>query len=451
MSTPLDPMTKSPAGRTDPALHTERSTTMQTTAPTTARHPGEIGAERAASLTLDGLTKRFGTAAAVDGVSLHVPAGAFLVLLGPSGCGKSTTLRMLAGLEEPSAGDVLFGGRVIARGGGTSVPASRRNAGLVFQSYALWPHKTVAQNVEWPLRVAKTPRRRREARVAEVLELLGIAELASRYPGEISGGQQQRTAIARMIAPEPEVLLFDEPLSNLDAKLRVETRSELMRIHRATGATSVYVTHDQVEAMTMATHIALMRDGRIEQFGTPRELIEKPATAFAATFMGTPPANVIDGVVRAGRLMLGGVDAGEAPAGVVERAGGPGGPSGKVPVRALYRSGSLALVQAGSLRGEPGAPWGEPGAPSDAYVRGGRRVLPGTLVDQVPMAERWVVGVDLADGTRVHVTMDEPCDAATGESVAVQLPAAPEVLFDEAGERIPGTGSGGSADAEGSR
>ncbi|HLS33008.1 MAG TPA: hypothetical protein VK039_05430, partial [Brevibacterium sp.] len=180
------------------------------------------------------------------------------------------------------------------------------------------------------------------------------------------------------------------------------------------------------------------------------ELIEKPATAFAATFMGTPPANVIDGVVRAGRLMLGGVDVGGAPAGVVEQVDA-GGPSGEAPVRALYRSGSLALVQAGSPRREPGAPSGEPAAPSDAHVREGRRVLPGTLVDQVPMAERWVVGVDLADGTRVHVTMDEPCDAATGESVAVQLPAAPEVLFDEAGERIPGTGSGGSADAEGSR
>ena len=393
--------------------NSERSTTMQMVAPTTATETGGVdpggvesagaGAERAASLTLDGLTKRFGAAAAVDGISLHVPAGSFLVLLGPSGCGKSTTLRMLAGLEDPSAGEIRFGERMIARGSGTSVPASRRNAGLVFQSYALWPHKTVAQNVEWPLTVAKIPRKRRDERVAEVLELLGIEALASRYPGEISGGQQQRTAIARMIAPEPEVLLFDEPLSNLDAKLRVETRSELMRIHRATGATSVYVTHDQVEAMTMATHIALMRDGRIEQFGTPRELIEEPATAFAATFMGTPPANVIDGSVRDGRLVLGGVDAGKAPPGV----------SGNV--RALYRSGSLALA-------EPR----EPGP-----------VLAGTLVDQVPMAERWVVGIDVDHGTRVHVTADVPCGVATGGPVGVRLPAAPEVCFDEHGERFP--------------
>ncbi len=394
--------------------HTERSTTMQMTAPTTAigaegdllerTGDGEPMAARAASLTLDGLTKRFGKAAAVDGVSLHVPAGSFLVLLGPSGCGKSTTLRMLAGLEDPSAGEIRFGERVIVRGTGSSVPASRRNAGLVFQSYALWPHKTVAQNVEWPLAVAKVPRRRREERVAQVLELLGIAALASRYPGEISGGQQQRTAIARMIAPEPEVLLFDEPLSNLDAKLRVETRSELMRIHRATGATSVYVTHDQVEAMTMATHIALMRDGRIEQFGTPRELVEEPATAFAATFMGTPPANVIDGSVHDGRLVLAGVDVGMAPHGVGGR------------VRALYRSGSLTLAEPGE-RGP---------------------VLVGTLVDQVPMAERWVIGIDVAGGTRVHVTADAPCEARVGERVGVRLPDAPEACFDEAGDRLTG-------------
>ena len=392
--------------------NSERSTTMQMAAPTTATG---TGAERAASLTLDGLTKRFGAAAAVDGISLHVPAGAFLVLLGPSGCGKSTTLRMLAGLEDPSDGEIRFGERLIARGSGASVPASRRKAGLVFQSYALWPHKTVAQNVEWPLAVAKMPRQRRDERVTEVLELLGIEALASRYPGEISGGQQQRTAIARMIAPEPEVLLFDEPLSNLDAKLRVETRSELMRIHRVTGATSVYVTHDQVEAMTMATHIALMRDGRIEQFGTPRELIEEPATAFAATFMGTPPANVIDGVVRDGRLTFDGVDAGRAPAGVTDR------------VRALYRSGSLTLA-------EPG----EPGS-----------VLAGTLVDQVPMAERWVVGIDVADGTRVHVTTDSPCGAATGGPVGVRLPAEPEACFDEHGERIPSSLCGLSGSEEG--
>lgn len=427
MTTPIDLRPEIPAS------NSERSMMMQMTAPTTAAEPGGAepggaeaggaGAERAASLTLDGLTKRFGTATAVDGVSLHVPAGAFLVLLGPSGCGKSTTLRMLAGLEDPSAGEIRFGERVIARGSGASVPASKRNAGLVFQSYALWPHKTVAQNVEWPLTVAKVPRKRRDERVAEVLELLGIEALASRYPGEISGGQQQRTAIARMIAPEPGVLLFDEPLSNLDAKLRVETRSELMRIHRATGATSVYVTHDQVEAMTMATHIALMRDGRIEQFGTPRELIEEPATAFAATFMGTPPANVIDGIVRDGRMVLGGVDVGEAPAGVV------GDSSGETHVRALYRSGSLALAE-----------------PGDSGP-----VLAGTLVDQVPMAERWVVGVDVVDGRRVHVTTDVPCGAATGEPVGVRLPAAPESCFDEHGERISGSGSRGLPDVEGDR
>lgn len=408
-----------------------------------------VVAPRGASLSLKGLTKRFGADAAVDDVTLEAPAGAFLVLLGPSGCGKSTTLRMLAGLEEPSAGEIRFGDRIVACGAGDSVPASKRNVGLVFQSYALWPHKTVAQNVEWPLSVAKIPRKHREQRVAEVLQLLGIEALASRYPGEISGGQQQRTAIARMIAPEPKVLLFDEPLSNLDAKLRVETRSELMRIHRATGATSVYVTHDQVEALTMATHIALMRDGRIEQFGSPRELIEEPETAFAATFMGTPPANVIGGVVRGGRLVVGGVDAGAAPEELAELAAQPGiqppgasavasgepkrGRQSETPVQALYRSGSLELVEPADVAGD--------GMSRDD--RGwGDHVLVGTLVDQVPMAERWVVGIDVSDGTRVHVTTDGPCRVATGDAVGVRLPPVPEVCFDEFGQRFAPAGGG---------
>ena len=205
------------------------------------------------------VVKRFGPVAAVAGVDIAAPQGAFLVLVGPSGCGKSTMLRMLAGLEVPTEGEIVFNGDVVASGRGNIKPAGRRDAGLVFQSYALWPHMTVRRNVKWPLDVARWPADRRRARVDEVLGLLDIQELGDRYPSEISGGQQQRVAIARMIGPEPRILLFDEPLSNLDAKLRVEMRAELVRIHRATGATSVYVTHDQIEAMTMASHVAVMR------------------------------------------------------------------------------------------------------------------------------------------------------------------------------------------------
>ena len=245
-------------------------------------------------IRIENLTKSFDTFRAVDHMSFEVPQGAFLVLVGPSGCGKSTMLRMLAGLEQPSGGTVQFGDETVSDGDkGWMIDPAKRNTGLVFQSYALWPHMTVAGNVDWPLKVAGMSKPDRQARVSEVLAMLGIEALAARYPNEISGGQQQRVAIARMIAPRPAILLFDEPLSNLDAKLRVEMRTELLRVHRATGATSVYVTHDQVEAMTMASHVAVLNGGKIEQFGTPEELVRDPATAFVATFVGTPPANLV--------------------------------------------------------------------------------------------------------------------------------------------------------------
>ena len=214
-------------------------------------------------LELKNLTKSFGRCGCrASEVSLSVPDGAFLVLLGPSGCGKTTLLRMLAGLELPTSGQIVFDGQTVSDGDRQwQVDPAKRNSGLVFQSYALWPHMTVRGNVDWPLKVAGMDAAARTQRVDEVLAMLEINQLAERYPNEISGGQQQRVAIARTIAPKPGVLLFDEPLSNLDAKLRVEMRTELMRLHRATGATAVYVTHDQIEAMTMATHVAVVNKG----------------------------------------------------------------------------------------------------------------------------------------------------------------------------------------------
>jgi iron(III) transport system ATP-binding protein len=358
-------------------------------------------------IALTDLRKDFGAAAAVDGISLEVPAGSFLVLLGPSGCGKTTTLRMLAGLEDPTGGEICFGEHAVARGDGTvNVDSSRRGVGMVFQSYALWPHKTVRGNIEWPLQVARWTREERRARGDEVMGLLGITPLADRYPGEISGGQQQRVAIARTIAARPGVLLFDEPLSNLDAKLRVDTRAELLRIHRATGATSVYVTHDQVEAMTMATHVALLREGRIEQFGSPAELLASPATAFTATFLGTPPAAILQATALADRLLVDGRDLGTRPVGV---------PEGEVQL--MYRSSGPRLV-----------------------TEMGPRCLPATFVDQVPMAERWVLGAELADGTRVSISQDVPVEHRSGDAVILQLPPAPEACFDASGNRL-GDGS----------
>ncbi|WOI57463.1 ABC transporter ATP-binding protein [Palleronia sp. LCG004] len=244
-------------------------------------------------ISIDRLSKDYGAGPVVREVSLSVDPGAFLVLLGPSGCGKSTILRMLAGLEAPSGGTIHFGDRLVADGKGRSLPAEQRGAGLVFQSYALWPHMTVEGNVDWPLKVAGVGADNRRRRVGEALEMMGISALSDRLVGEISGGQQQRVALARMIAPRPAVMLFDEPLSNLDASLRVEMRHELARLHRETGATSVYVTHDQVEAMTLATDVAVLNRGRIEQFAPPLTLLDRPASPFVARFVGTPPANLV--------------------------------------------------------------------------------------------------------------------------------------------------------------
>lgn len=248
------------------------------------------------------LVKKFEDTPAVDSIDLSVPQGAFLVLLGPSGCGKTTTLRMLAGLEEPDDGEIYMHNElVVGSKDNPMVPAGKRDLGLVFQSYALWPHMTVSGNVEWPLKIKDWEKIQRKERIEEVLDLLGILHLQDRYPKDLSGGEQQRVAIARTIAPQPRILLFDEPLSNLDAKLRVEMRSELMRIHRLTEATSVYVTHDQVEAMTMASHVAVMRNGRIEQLGPPNEILSKPSTPFVARFIGTPPANLVPARVKNGQ------------------------------------------------------------------------------------------------------------------------------------------------------
>jgi inositol-phosphate transport system ATP-binding protein len=239
-------------------------------------------------IRLEELSKYYDKVAAVDSLSLHVRDGEFLALLGPSGCGKTTTLLMLAGILRPTGGTIRFGDKVV-----NLVPPQERNIGMVFQSYALYPHMTAYQNIVYPLRLRRTPEaemRRQADRVAERLE---ITKLLSRKPGELSGGQQQRVALARALVKQPDILLFDEPLSNLDARLRLSTRSEIKRLQREFGITSVFVTHDQVEALTMADRIAVMRDGKLEELGTPNELYERPQTRFVASFIGHPPMNLL--------------------------------------------------------------------------------------------------------------------------------------------------------------
>jgi ABC-type sugar transport system ATPase subunit len=243
-----------------------------------------------------GLWKRFGDVVAVADVSLAVPAGAFLALLGPSGCGKTTVLRLLAGLEFPDAGLIRLGGRtVFNHAEGLFVAPGGRDVGLVFQSYALWPHMTVFENIAFGLKVRRQDRTTIASAVRSALTYLQLQGLEDRYPQELSGGQQQRVALARMLVARPPVFLMDEPLSNLDARLRMDMRGELKRIHQDAGATTVYVTHDQGEALTMATHVAVMRAGRIEQLASPREIYRRPASLFVADFVGSPGINRIAG------------------------------------------------------------------------------------------------------------------------------------------------------------
>lgn len=244
------------------------------------------------------LTKIFGSVTAVDDVSFTIEERDFLILLGPSGCGKTTILRMIAGLEIPTSGEIYLRDRpVFSSRRGIFVPAREREVGLVFQSYALWPHMTVYENVSFGLQVKKMKSPAIKDKVERVLEFLRLEEMADRYPQEMSGGQQQRVALARMLVCEPGIFLMDEPLSNLDAKLRLEMRAEIKNLHYQSGATTIYVTHDQVEGLTMANRISVLNQGRIEQMGNPKHVYKLPSTLFVADFIGSPTINKIRGVV----------------------------------------------------------------------------------------------------------------------------------------------------------
>ena len=251
-------------------------------------------------VSIRGLTKRYGDVAAVRALDLHVKAGELVALLGPSGCGKTTTLRLVAGFLAPEAGEIWVGDRCLSSPG-TVIPPERRRMAMIFQSYALWPHMTVARNIAYGLRFNGVPRADRDRRVKEMLRVVQLEGYGSRYPGELSGGQQQRVAVARALVVEPEILLLDEPLSNLDANLREEMRFEIRRLHDTFGITTLYVTHDQAEAMVISDRVAVLQAGRIAQIGTAEELFERPGTRFVAEFIGK--TNLIDGVAESPSLV----------------------------------------------------------------------------------------------------------------------------------------------------
>lgn len=250
------------------------------------------------SIQLKNVIKRYGQVEVVHGVDLDIEEGEFVVLLGPSGCGKTTTLRMVAGLEDVSDGELSIGGAVV-----NDVAPKNRGVAMVFQNYALYPHMTVRKNMEFALRPMKLDASEVERRIADTAEILGLGDLLERRPSQLSGGQRQRVAMGRAMVRTPDVFLFDEPLSNLDAKLRTQVRWEIGKLHKRLGTTVLYVTHDQVEAMTLADKIVIMRDGYIEQVGSPEEVFAHPRNTFVATFIGSPAMNMIPAVVDNDRLV----------------------------------------------------------------------------------------------------------------------------------------------------
>jgi iron(III) transport system ATP-binding protein len=345
-----------------------------------------------ASVELRKLTKRYGDLAVVDGVSLNVDHGLLVCLLGPSGCGKTTILRLIAGFVEPSEGEIAVGGRVVSSPKRT-LPPEQRNMSMIFQSYALWPHMTVAENVAYGLKLRKLDRAVIAQRLKALLAVTRLEPLAERYPGELSGGQQQRVALARALIVEPETLLLDEPLSNLDANLREEMRFEVRRLHDAYRYTTVYVTHDQSEAMTTADLIAVMNAGRIEQLGTPEDIYERPRSEFVARFIGS--SNILRGRSLDGEH----VDV----ARVALRCEGARLTRGE--------ETSISIRQHDiELR--------------TAAAQGGENVVPAKVVRQVYLGGTRDYMVEIPDGTQLRVVTAATQSVAPGTAVWLHLPAA---------------------------
>jgi iron(III) transport system ATP-binding protein len=343
-----------------------------------------------ASVELRGLTKHYGALAAVDNVSLTVEHGRLVCLLGPSGCGKTTTLRLLAGFVEPTAGEIRVGDRVLSSAART-VPPERRNMSMIFQSYALWPHMTVAQNITYGLELRKLDRQAIGRKLKAILETTHLEAFTDRYPGELSGGQQQRVALARALIVEPETLLLDEPLSNLDANLREEMRFEVRRLHDEYRYTTVYVTHDQSEAMTTADLIAVMNGGKIEQSGSPEEIYDRPRSEFVARFIGS--CNVIRGnALDANHISV---------AGTALRCNG-------APL--ITGADSAVAVRQHVIR-----LWA-----SEPKIA--ENVLPATVVRQVFLGSSRDYMVEAADGTQLRVVASTAENVPPGSSIWLHLP-----------------------------
>ena len=349
-----------------------------------------------ASVTLSRVVKRYGQVEAIHGVDLEVRSGEFVVLVGPSGCGKSTLLRMIAGLEEITDGTIAIGERIV-----NDVPASQRNLSMVFQSYALYPHMTVRKNLAFGLTNLRMPKPEIERRVAEAAKILQIGELMERKPRQLSGGQKQRVAIGRAIVREPELFLFDEPLSNLDAELRVQMRVELANLYNRLGTTMIYVTHDQVEAMTMATRIVVLSKGNVEQVGTPYELYNFPRNRFVATFIGSPKMNMLPAELAKGAAEL--EDFGSLRVGGNRRNG---------PITVGVRPEQFGIGTGGDLAAR------------------------GTIALREYLGSEVFLHVELPSGRTVMVKAPGASDFRTGEALDLSIRRDNAHFFDEHGHRI---------------
>ena len=342
-----------------------------------------------ASVELRHLTKRYDSTAVVDDVSLHIEHGLLVCLLGPSGCGKTTTLRLIAGFVEPSEGEIHVGSRLVSSPART-LPPEQRNMSMIFQSYALWPHMTVAENIAYGLKLRKQDRDTIARKLRSILQTTRLGSLADRYPGELSGGQQQRVALARALVVEPETLLLDEPLSNLDANLREEMRFEVRRLHDEYRYTTVYVTHDQSEAMTTADIICVMNGGRIEQSGTPEEIYERPRSEFVARFIGS--SNVVSGKnLDDSRISF---------AGTPLRCAGKLAAGGTTSVS--IRQHAIAIRAAKPQQTE--------------------NIVPATVVRQVFLGDSRDYMVEVADGTQLRIVTSAEESIPQGSAVWLELP-----------------------------
>ncbi len=348
------------------------------------------------ALSIQQIRKAYGPVEILKGINIEVEAGEFLILVGPSGCGKSTLLAMIAGLDHPTSGKLLIGERDV-----THLPSKDRDIAMVFQSYALYPNMTVGQNISFALEMRKVAKPQREATIARVAQMLQISHLLDRKPGQLSGGQRQRVAMGRALARDPKLFLFDEPLSNLDAKLRVEMRAEIKRLHQRTRTTTVYVTHDQVEAMTLGDRIAVMKDGVVQQLGTPDDIYARPATRFVAEFIGSPAMNLVAASHVGGRVTAQGQDlpVGDDAAAALSRAGSPH-------IILGVRPEEVVLAPAGTAGG-----------------------LPGTLAMLEPTGPETYVMVDTPLGTWT-ARVPGKVSARVGEALTLTWPAGAVHLFD---------------------